>query len=93
LNKEVSLQSFVIDDPTVVLVPVSDPEDKAILADVLVKRDDECTNLMSVAEQEYLRRFDKEPAKVKKMLAQGQQHVGEVAYIALLHLNVMYLSS
>ncbi|KAF9164018.1 hypothetical protein DFQ26_001896 [Actinomortierella ambigua] len=77
LRKESSLHSFIIDDPASLIALASDPADKAVLSEVLVKRDGERTNLVSEAEQEYLQRFDKEPAKVMKMLAQGWQHVGE----------------
>ncbi|KAG0225737.1 hypothetical protein BGW41_004576 [Actinomortierella wolfii] len=102
LKKEVALHSFVIDDPTVILALASDPEDKAALNEVLVKRDSERTSLVSPEKREYLRRFDKDPADIRQMLARGWHHVGEAdnelpdeafreaAHIALLHIHVVY---
>ncbi|KAF9586046.1 hypothetical protein BGW38_010177 [Lunasporangiospora selenospora] len=76
---------------------------ETVLEDVLVKQ--ERTNLVNTNEQNYLRCFDKEPAKIKEMLAQGWHHVNEeddqlpdeafreAAHIALLHLHVVYRST
>lgn len=77
LNKESALHSFVIDLPAIIIDLFSDPEDKAVLTEVLVKREGERAKLVSTTEEAYLRLYDNEPAKVKEMLSQGWQSVCE----------------
>ncbi|KAH7033825.1 hypothetical protein BKA57DRAFT_190981 [Linnemannia elongata] len=77
LNKESALHSFVIDLPTIIIDLSSDPEDKAALTEVLVKREGERAKLVSSTEEAYFRLYDYEPAKVKEILSQGWQSACE----------------
>ncbi|KAG0250408.1 hypothetical protein BGZ95_007210, partial [Linnemannia exigua] len=102
LNKESALHSFVIDIPTIIIDLFSDPEDKAALTEVLVKREGERAKLVSTTEETYLRLYNNEPAKVKEMLSQGWQSVCETEdeipeelfresiHLALHHIYVVY---
>ncbi|KAF9987369.1 hypothetical protein BGZ75_000679 [Mortierella antarctica] len=73
LSRESALHSCIIDSPATILDLFSDPEEKAALAEVLVNREGESSKLLSTAEEEYMRLYDKEPSKMKELLSQGWQ--------------------
>lgn len=92
----------MVDLPTVIIDLFSDPEDKAALTDVLVKREGERAKLVSTMEEAYLHLYDNGPAKVKEMLSQGWKSVcktekevqeevfRESIHLALHHIYVVY---
>ncbi|KAG9062895.1 hypothetical protein KI688_005202 [Linnemannia hyalina] len=100
---ELGIALIVIDLPTTIIDLFSDPEDKAALTEVLVKREGERAKLVSITEEAYLRLYDNEPAKIKEMLSQGWQRVCETEdevpeevfresiHLALHHIYVVYV--
>ncbi|KAG0231742.1 hypothetical protein B0O80DRAFT_532385 [Mortierella sp. GBAus27b] len=77
LNKESSLHSFVIDNPAIILDLFADPGDKAVLENVLVKREGERPKMTNAQEEIYLSLYNKGPAEVKELLSNGWRNLGE----------------
>ncbi|KAG0255590.1 hypothetical protein DFQ27_006181 [Actinomortierella ambigua] len=102
LVKESALHSFVIDFPTTVLNLFQSPEDKEALSKVLMKKG-WGAKLTNPAEEAFVRRYNKEPAKVVEVLSHGWSVAGEgddaqvpdtlfcqSVHLALHHIYVVY---
>ncbi|KAF9167749.1 hypothetical protein DFQ26_003333 [Actinomortierella ambigua] len=102
LIKESALHSFVVDFPTTVINLFQSPEDKEALSKVLMKKG-WGAKLTNPAEEAFVRRYNKEPAKVVEVLSHGWSVAGEgddaqvpdtlfcqSVHLALHHIYVVY---